>query len=608
MNAVAAMLVAFCVSVMTATSLAFAFSGLHPAIATVALSAGAVAGMFQYVALRRAQPNANRQALGLWDWLTILAFSLFSLRAFCWLVFQNEDQIEFISPNNLGDLALHLTYIKNLANGVPFWPENPIFAGVKIHYPLGVDLFNSVLTLAGVDVYRGLVWVGLAGCLFTGIALFKWGRSFALAGFLFNGGLAGFVFFKTFQAEDFQAALAWKSIPLAIFVTQRGMLYAVPAGLVLLWSWRERLFSSNGPGEKRPLPLHVEVLLYSTMPLFHLHTFIFLSLLLGCWFLFLFARWFAGLECLGIKHVFRLIAWSLVPATILILLITGSFKSGSMVHLPADWTWMYGEQPQFAEWATKFAPHFLTGILGRAACWTVNFGVFPPLVGVLVYKLIRQFKTPSLLKAGAFVIPSALIFIFSCSVMLAPWEWDNTKIMIWPYFTVLPFLWEHLIAKWNVWLRGACCFALWFSGFISLLGGIDGSHTGYDLARRSELNAVAAAVRQIPPTAIFAGVPTYDHPLLLNGRNMVAGYTGHLWSHGVDYEDQVAALESVLNGDADWQQTASDLRARYIFWGRPEEKAYPKSSQPWKQSCPKVAEGAWGSIYDLRNSLPKRVR
>ena len=80
-------------------------------------------------------------------------------------MFRNEDQIEFISPNNLGDLALHLTYIRNLANGVPFWPENPIFAGAKIHYPLGIDLFNSLLTLAGVDVYRGLIWVGWRGCL-----------------------------------------------------------------------------------------------------------------------------------------------------------------------------------------------------------------------------------------------------------------------------------------------------------------------------------------------------------------------------------------------------------------------------------------------------------
>ena len=285
------------------------------------------------------------------------------------------------------------------------------------------------------------------------------------------------------------------------------LLYAFPAGLVLLWSWRERFFSGDGKEENVPALLGgaAALLDHAVVSPAHLHFSSRCCSDAGCCSCFV--RWFAGLDCLGITHVFRLIVWSLVPATVVIALITGFFKSSSLVHLPADWTWMYGEQPQFAEWATKFAPHFLTGILGRAACWTVNFGVFPPLVGVLVYKLIRQFKTPSLLKAGAFVIPSALIFIFSCSVMLAPWEWDNTKIMIWPYFTVLPFLWEHLIAKWNVWLRGACCFALWFSGFISLLGGIDGSHTGYDLARRSELDAVAAAVRQIPPTALLRGFP-----------------------------------------------------------------------------------------------------
>ena len=40
-----------------------------------------------------------------------------------------------------------------------------------------------------------------------------------------------FFFFRSFALKDYQADLAWKSIPLAMFVTQRGLLYAVPAGL-----------------------------------------------------------------------------------------------------------------------------------------------------------------------------------------------------------------------------------------------------------------------------------------------------------------------------------------------------------------------------------------
>jgi len=248
----------------------------------------------------------------------------------------------------------------------------------------------------------------------------------------------------------------------------------------------------------------------------------------------------------------------------------------------------------------------VAGPLGRAACWIANFGIFPFLLGALVYKLIRNRDDRACFKAAVFVIPSVLIFLFSCFVMLAPWDWDNTKIMIWPYFAVLPFLWERLLANQSVLVRGSACFLLWFSGFVSLLGGIDGSHTGYNLGTRSELDGVASAVRHLPATAVFAGFPTYNHPLLLNGQDMVAGYTGHLWSHGIDYENQVNMLESMLKGDADWQQTAGDFHVRYIFWGPEEEKAYPDSPQPWKNSCPIAARGAWGTIYDLKDVLDRK--
>jgi len=606
MNAAASLLVAICISVVTALALAFPFAGLNPAIASVALASGIVAGVWLYSTRARNRPGNRAVRIGIWDWLVIIAFALFSLRTFCWLSFRDGDQIQILSPNNLGDLALHITYINNLANGVPFWPANPIFAGARVHYPLGIDLFNALLTLESVDVYRGLVWVGLLCCALTGVAFYKWGRGFALAGFLFNGGLAGFQFLgnKGFALADFQSELAWKSIPLSMFTTQRGLLYAIPAGLVLLWSWRQRFFAGKPGDEEQPLPLWVEILLYSTMPLFHLHTFIFLSLLLACWF-FLF--WIKPGPDPGSSHaasILKLVAFSFVPATVLIALITGGFRSSSVVHFVLDW--MYSDQPQFEEWAAGFgmAP-FFTHILGHAACWVVNFGLFPFLIIALVTMLVRNRNSAVSDRAIAFVFPSLLIFVCSFFVMLAPWEWDNTKIMIWPYFVMLPFLWEHLLKKWSPVVRGACCFVLYFSGFVSLLGGIDGSHTGYEFATRSELDGVATAVRKIPVTAVFAAFPTYNHPLLLNGRNVVAGYTGHLWSHGIDYQDQVARLESLLNGEEGWQRTAADLHARYLFWGEREEHAYANSPHPWKESCLKIAQGPWGEIYDLETKAPR---
>ena len=81
------------------------------------------------------------------------------------------------------------------------------------------------------------------------------------------------------------------------------------------------------------------------------------------------------------------------------------------------------------------------------------------------------------------VFPALGVFALCCMIRFAPWEWDNTKLMMWSYVAVLPFLWSELFLRWPVWLRGIGCVALFWSGFISLLGGLDSNHRGFEIGR-----------------------------------------------------------------------------------------------------------------------------
>jgi hypothetical protein len=184
-------------------------------------------------------------------------------------------------------------------------------------------------------------------------------------------------------------------------------------------------------------------------------------------------------------------------------------------------------------------------------------------------------------------------------VKTAPWEWDNIKLIIWAYLLILPFLWSELIAHWSVPVRAAVCIALFFSGFVSLYGGLVGKENGHGIADRAELDAVAAVVQRLPKTARFATFPTYNHPILLQGRKVVLGYPGHLWTQGFEYTAAEAKLKAVMNGDAGWRETARELRARYLFWGREEIANYPASKRTWEREAQLVASGTWGAIYDL---------
>jgi hypothetical protein len=571
MNKIAALLYGVSVSVTAGLLLGMMRGILTGAIAATALAFGAAVACFALVSAR--DDDGAAQRVGAWGWGAIVLFALFSLRAFLWLIFRDHDAISVLSPNNTGDMSLHLTYINYLASGAPFWPANPIHAHAPLVYPIGIDLFNSLLTLSRVDTIRGLIWVGLGGCVLTGAALWKWGGAFTMCGFLCNGGLLGFAFFSRWRFLDYQSEAAWpdgfpeigwKSIPLALFVTQRGFLFALPAGLLLLTSWRRRYFEMNR--ERQPLPWLGEWLLYVTLPLFHLHTFIFLSLLLGVWFLVLRpAR----------IRLALFVAASVIPATALVFLVSGHFAGASVLGLQPGW--MQGSHNFFAFWFS-------------------NFGVLPLLIILLIVVLLRDLNNRW---PAAIVFPAVGIFLLCCVVRFAPWEWDNTKLMIWCYLAVLPALWREVIAQFAIVPRALLCVLLFFSGFVSLLGGLDATHTGYPIATRSELDAVASALRSVPAGVRFIGHPTYNHPLLLLGRPMALGYTGHVWSHGLEWRDTWRNVVTVLDGGEDWRTATETLNSRYLFWGREERENYPDSLQPWKSQNALVAAGTWGEIYDL---------
>src|SRR6266581_456316 len=386
---------------------------------------------------KRAQRQPHEDALNstparwrygrVWLWLLGVCFLMFAVRSFCWLIYIDGSELRIQSPNNLGDLSLHITLIRNFANGVALWPDNPIYVFSKLRYPAGMDLFNALLCLVHVDLIRGLVWAGLLASLATFYAFLRWGGAFGVAGFLFNGGIAGFQFFKTLKFLDYQGdrTIAWKSIALSMFVTQRGLLYAIPAGLLLLWHWREKFFREDVQGRHPgPLPFWVEVSLYASMPLFHVHTFLALTIVLI--FLFLFERpselnfivnvarsggttgighlisqpamWPEVFRNAPIRsHVGTVLAAALLPATFFVWLTTDHFHAASMLQWHPGWV---QDSEDFAAPFFRIGPvNFSTsspvfdwalqktwnGVIAPAfQFWLTNFGVWVPLVLALI--------------------------------------------------------------------------------------------------------------------------------------------------------------------------------------------------------------------------------
>jgi hypothetical protein len=601
-----------------------------------------------------ARPSEAPRRYGkVWFWLVAAFFAVFAVRSFCWLLYIDGGDWKIQSPNNLGDLSLHITLIRTFANGVPLWPDNPIYAFSKLRYPAGIDLFNALLCLVHVDLMRGLVWTGLLGSLATFYAFFRWGGTFSVAGFLFNGGIAGFQFLKTLKFLDYQGGnkIAWKSIPLSMFVTQRGWLYAIPAALVLLWHWREKYFretpvakgddpgvpdavtasGDNAPApvnargnSKGPLPFWVELSLYASMPLFHVHTFIALTIVLVIALLFERVAWPKIFSDAPIRrHAVGLLSAALIPATFFVWVVTDQFRAKSLVKWHPGWVqdsadfgapfFRLGGAANFGS-ATGFGSLLQKTWNGVIApffqFWLTNFGLWI-LLAVALVALCGWRAWKSGWRWGQkppadilFVLSAVVIFVIGYFVQTAPWDWDNLKLMVWGYFLILPFLWSDLIGRWAFPERVVTCIALFASGFVTLLGGLTAGHPGFGLIDRARLDAIGTAVRPLPVEARFAAYPTYNHPLLLQGRKVVLGYPGHLWTEGFDYNDPNTQLTALMRGAPNWREAAKALRVRYVFWGRDETANYQGSSRPWETTAPRIASGDWGAIYDLAPESP----
>lgn len=519
MKTAGAILIFVASSVCAAIGLAFPFGGLSPALAWSAFAIGFVAAVFAWRGIcPPSQPMPNA-----WDALLLTVFALASLRAFLWLIYPVGDEWRILSPNNLGDLSLHIHLIRYLAGGADFWPASPILAGTQLVYPVGVDLFNALLFCAGVPVERGLVWVGLLGAGLSGWALWRWGGAFAMAAFLFNGGLAGFLIFQTGQVSDFQAELAWKNFFLTMLIPQRGLLYALPCGLLLMSAWREEFFGKS-PG----VPRWVSLLLYATMPFFNAHAFVFLSLVLAAAFL---------VNPTQRKSLASLVACAFLPATLALYFVTGHFAAAFGMR------WLPGWMQEDGGWMF----------------WIWNFGISLPLLALLAWTLVRNGRRDSLCFAGTGI----LVFLLCCFVSFARWEWDNTKLFLWAWLACAPFLWE-LLSRWPAPVRGLTCFVLFFSGAVSLVGGIDRRH-GYKLISRSELAGTAAAISSIPPGDRIAAKPDYNNPVMLLGRPVLCGYEGHLWSHGLDYRKQWDALQLAIEQRPGWQQGLRNWDTNWLY-------------------------------------------
>lgn len=529
---------------------------------------------------------------------------------------------------NLGDLPFHLGAILGFTDGNNFPPQNPSFAGAKFSYPFIADLLTAGFVRLGAGVSDAMFVQNVSWAFSLLVILERFIVRLTgdrLAGRLgpallfFSGGLGFFAFFTDFAAQgkaftDFLWHLPvdytigdkfrWGNSMVVMFMTQRSLLLGMPLTIIvfgLLW----KIFSaakSKAVDEHGKLPIFLVGLLAGLLPLIHLHS-------------------------LAVLFVVGLFLFILQPQKWKLWL---TFAAGAAVVAIPELLWSVSgsasETGKFVGW------HFGWNKGDDESWfwfWLVNTGIFIPILALGVY-LASRIPAADLSQAAdhphthksprhhtkegeiptrdashllLFFIPFAFLFLISNVAKLAPWEWDNIKVLIYWFAGSIPFAAFAISWLWhrNTGTKAAavfCFVVLTFSGSLDVWRTVSGQ-INYKVFDRDGVSIARKLKSSTAPTALFLNAPTYNTAVVMTGRRSLMRYTGHLSSHGIDYAEREADVKRIYLGGADAAALMDKYGVDYVMVS-PEERTALIVNEPFFSSYPIAAEAGQYRVYKIR--------
>lgn len=599
---------------------------IGPTPASVVLAAGAMALPLALLttdrcrqAVRRdlddlgalARRSARRSAA------LVAGAGLVGILVLAWLIvdrimIEGPDGIGTGFVNNLGDLPFHLQVIASFAWAGNLPPEDPTYAGSAFTYTFLAGYLSGMLVLAGATLREAIVLpslvlgIALVGTLvrFAGAltkdAIAAWLTPLLV---MLGGGLgwvmlvedalggAGLLATLLAPPRDYtilgDSVWRWGNAITTLLVPQRSLLLGLPltvVGLTLFWL-------SLGPAatpaarRDRTIRLGVAGLATGALVLGHTHSFV---VLLGTGFLLglLFAEWRDGRWRAWV--VYLAAAAVLAVPSALLLLADSAAAAGTFFGIHIGWD---------------------RGTTDPITFWLLNTGLFIPLLGLalLAGRLPgsrgRPLVDDRLLR---FWIPILAWFLIPNVVRLAPWLWDNIKVLFYWWVGSAPLVALAIAALWRGRWSGVSLAAgrIVAAGSLAVLlqaGSLDVWRVigGRTLFGQFSADGVAFAERirvTVPPAALVLHRPTWNPPVYLTGRRSLLGFPGWIWSRGLPFADRERDIGLMYAGGAEAERLLREWEVEYVVV-TPIERGMLEVDEAFFAAFPLVAEVGEYRLY-----------
>jgi hypothetical protein len=529
------------------------------------------------------------------DYITFGLWAAFFSWLFSRVVMIESDGLHTAPANNYGDLPFHFGVITSFAYGENIPPESPIYAGLRFTYPFLIDFLTAFFHRAGApwalaffltNIVLALAFVGLIEAMTFELTGSRLAARLAPPLFIFNGGF-GFVYAlrdflnsgdslwhflarlpRTYTMSD-ELHLRWGNVVTTLLVPQRSLLFGLPVAAMVVLLWWRALNEETTRETKRRMLVAAGVLA-GLLPLMHAHGFLSLMVAGG-----LLALIFFSWDWL----------WFFVPA-------------GALAAPQAAWLSGTGVKGSLFKWHPGWEAQGVSPLW----FWVINAGAFLALLAAAL--LIKKLTSGRLLRFYVAFVP---LFLIPNFVLLAPWAWDNIKMLVYWYLVSCALV-AHLLA-WlfarRVWLVSVAAALLLVT--LTLSGALDVGRglspvENTTLYGRAELEVAEMIRQRTPPRARILHAPIHNSLVTLTGRQPFMGYPGHLWTHGIDYQQREQQIGVIYGSPRQAESLIAQNAIDYVVVGPAERERFfgGGDEQAVFADYPVVVDHAGYRVYQVR--------
>jgi hypothetical protein len=525
--------------------------------------------------------------------------------------------------NNFGDLPFHLSVVTSFAYGNNYPPEDPTYAGVSFTYPFLSDFASAMFVRCGASLRDSMFVVSfLLAVAFVGL-LHRWALVILrdkLAAIitplivLLNGGFGWYLLFEKAMTGDFglwgvltdlppsftvipETTWRWGNAISALLVPQRGFLMGLPLAVIAFTQWwlafekesdvQKHQAEAKKTKQRRPIPapepassrftlptrrMIAAGVAAGLLPLVHAHSFI---VVMGM------------AACLALIHI-RWREWFTF------------FAVASAIAIP-QLLWSTLNSAVDASTFFAFELGWDRGRENPVVFWLKNTGLFIPLIVTAVLLKTNGYLIGKRLLL--FYLPFTLCFIVPNFLKMAPWIWDNIKVLYYWWLASAPIV--ALLLAW-LWRRGRMLrvVAVLLFVAVTLAGALDVVGIAFRDVKYGIFDSAgvrfAERVKQVTqPRSLIIHAPVHNTPVFLTGRRSLMGYPGHIWTHGLEFVQREGEIKRIYLGSPDALQLLNTYGVDYAVIGPLERVVTPPNEQFFLR-FEKVEQVGEYSLYKIR--------